>query len=410
MPPSLLPYFYSDSAADFLAKPETQILGELTQRNAFDLTQAQRDAWCEEISLLKKFLPPYSDGSHVFFEYSIPRMGRRIDVVLLVKGIVFILEFKVGKTEFSKEDLNQVWDYALDLKNFHGGSHELSIVPILVATNAGRGDAPCGAFVPASDNVFRPLRVSAETLAGTLRDAIAVADTVENFDVQAWKESPYAPTPTIIEAANALYSSHSVAEIARSDASAKNLTETCSAVSAVISECEKQGKKAICFVTGVPGAGKTLVGLNVATQQFAKKRPAVYLFGNGPLVAVLTEALARDKIRRERERFAASDPAPRRKPPSKKEAQSEVKCFIQLVHHYRDACLTGTKIKDGEIVPDEQFFQKNREKNFVPAEHVAIFDEAQRAWTHEQLAKFMRRKKKASRISRARNRNFLSHA
>lgn len=394
MPLHCLPYFYSDTVADFLAKPENTILGELARQNVFDLTQEQRDAWLEEISLLKKILPPYSKRGSLFFEYSIPRMGRRIDVVLLLDGIVFILEFKVRKIDFTKEDLNQTWDYALDLKNFHRESHALTIVPILIATNASCENTPC-TFISDTDKVFRPLCASSTTLAGTIRDALAIAEKTENFNVEEWRTSPYSPTPTIIEAANALYSSHSVAEIARSDASAKNLTETCAAISDVIIDCETNRKKAICFVTGVPGAGKTLVGLNIATQQFAKKRPAVYLSGNGPLVAVLTEALARDKIRRERERISTENRATRQRPPAKKEALSEVKTFIQLVHHYRDACLTGTKIENGEILPDEQFFlnEKKRDKNFVPAEHVAIFDEAQRAWTQEALVNFMKRKK-----------------
>lgn len=315
----------------------------------------------------------------------------------MIYGIIFILEFKVGEHEFTKADLAQTWDYALDLKNFHRESHALSIIPILVATNAIRAVNTTN-FIPHDDNVFYPVCSSEESLGTVISSALSVANKVKDYDTLAWATSSYAPTPTIIEAASALYNSHSVAEISRSEGSAKNLTETCSTISDIIQNCEANNKKAICFVTGVPGAGKTLVGLNIATQQFAKKQPAVYLSGNGPLVDVLTEALARDKVCREKarvdsERLAGnSNP---RKAQTKKEAISEVKAFIQLVHHYRSAYLLGTKIQNGEILADEAYFQneQNRNKNFVPIDHVAIFDEAQRAWTQEALANFMSRKK-----------------
>ena len=392
-----LPYFYSDSISEFISKSLPTILGELSQRNTFSLSIEQRNAWTKEIELLQNILRPYSGRGSIFFEYNIPRMGRRIDVVLLIQGVIFILEFKVGEHEFTKADLAQTWDYALDLKNFHRGSHTLSIFPILVATNANRGNV-ANDFIPYDDKVFVPICATEEALAETIHNALSIADKIENFDSLAWATSSYAPTPTIIEAASALYNSHSVVEISRSEGSAKNLTETCSAISEIIQDCEANHKKAICFVTGVPGAGKTLVGLNIATQQFSKKKPAVYLSGNGPLVEVLTEALARDKVLREKARVraekSAGNPNPQ-KAQTKKEAISEVKAFIQLVHHYRSAYLLGTKIQNGEIVADEAYFQneRNRDKNFVPVDHVAIFDEAQRAWTKEALVNFMSRKK-----------------
>lgn len=389
-----LPYFYSDSISEFVSKPLPTILGELSQRNTFSLTVEQRNAWTEEIKLLQNILRPYSGRGSIFFEYNIPRMGRRIDVVLLIQGVIFILEFKVGEHEFTKADLAQTWDYALDLKNFHRGSHTLSIFPILVATNADSGNVTTD-FRPYNDKVFVPIRATEETLAETIHNALSLADKIENFDSLAWATSSYAPTPTIIEAASALYNSHTVADIYRSEGSAKNLTAT---ISEIIEDCEANHKKAICFVTGVPGAGKTLVGLNIATQQLSKKNPAVYLSGNGPLVEVLTEALARDKVRREKARVHAERLAGNPNPPKAqagKEADSEVKAFIQLVHHYRSAYLLGTKIRGGEIVADEAYFQneRNRDKNFVPVDHVAIFDEAQRAWTKDALVKFMSRKK-----------------
>lgn len=395
--PVVAPYFFASSVSDFLEKSDDAILGALAAANPFDLTPEQRDAWLGEIVLLRKLLPPYRGRGSVFFEFSIPRMGRRVDIALILDGVVFVLEFKVGSREFLRSDRAQVWDYALDLKNFHGGSRELSVVPILVATEAEAAPAAIR-FSFAADRVFEPVDASPETLAGTLHDALTLAERREHFDADAWARSAYSPTPTIIEAASALYSNHSVAAISRSDAAAKNLGETCAEISKIIAACRENGEKAICFVTGVPGAGKTLVGLNVATQESTSGLPAVYLSGNGPLVAVLTEALARDKVRREGARYEAARRAGTPNPPkpsTKADARSEVKAFIQLVHHYRDACLVGAKLEGGRIVADEDFFRdaRNRERNFVPAEHVAIFDEAQRAWTHAHLEAFMKRKK-----------------
>ena len=163
----------------------------------------------------------------------------------------------------------------------------------------------------------------------------------------------------------ALYNDHAVADISRSDASAKNLRQTTEAISDVIRLSREKSCKSICFVTGVPGAGKTLVGLNVANKHIHKQDNlySVFLSGNGPLVAILREALARDKVRREKEKGVRF---------KKSTALSEVKMFIQNVHHFRDDCLKDSK---------------------PPIEHVALFDEAQRAWNREQTSSFMKRKK-----------------
>ena len=197
--------------------------------------------------------------------------------------------------------------------------------------------------------------------------------------------SNYSPTPTIIEAASSLYLNHSVEDISRHD-SGENLSKTSAYVTKIIEDSKQYHQKSICFVTGVPGAGKTLVGLNIATEQFEKKEIATYLSGNYPLVEVLTEALARDKVARER---AVGNKF------TKAKATSEVKTFIQMIHHYRDSCLEGSKIEDGRIVMDEDYFEKveNKDKHYTPIDHVAIFDESQRAWTREQLERFMSQKK-----------------
>ena len=289
------------------------------------------------------------------FEFAIPRMGKRADVVLLIDGIVLVLEFKVGSETFDRHAIEQVHDYALDLKNFHIGSHDLPIIPVVIATAASSSGAISLDF--ASDQVSKPLLMAAPALP----DLIGLCDdiTPQAIDVTAWLRSGYKPTPTIVEAAQALYQNHAVEEIARSDASAQNLSRTTDTISAVIDAAKENGRKAICFVTGVPGAGKTLAGLNIATKraQEHSDEHAVFLSGNGPLVSVLREALARDEAARHGTTKAA--------------AHRKVSSFIQNIHHFRDDALRS---------------------NDAPPERVVVFDEAQRAWTREQASKFMQTK------------------
>jgi hypothetical protein len=222
----------------------------------------------------------------LFLEFNIPRMGRRIDAVLLIGAVVFVVEFKVGDTAFERAAVDQVWDYALDLKNFHEASHSVSIVPILIASGT---TASARLNLQADeDKVYRPILV----YPGDFRAAIErtlLSVTGEMLDEQRWSSAPYRPTPTIVEAARALYAQHSVEAIARYDAGAQNLRITSRRIEELVDEARAQKRKLICFVTGVPGAGKTLVGLNVATRRRDADQPthAVFLSGNGPLVAVL---------------------------------------------------------------------------------------------------------------------------
>lgn len=354
---------YADSISDFLTASPNEVLGRLTASTEFPIEQTQRDAWVQEIAVLRSALSPLK-GS-IYFEYSIPRMGRRIDVVLLIGAVIFVLEFKVGERDFTAYALDQVWDYALDLKNFHKPSHDRLIAPILIATEA----APPGPFVattPPDDKLLEPIKTNAALLGEVIHQVLRSTSGVP-LDVKQWEAGRYCPTPTIIEAALALYGGHSVADISRSDAGAINLGRTSESISSIMACSKEKLQKAICFVTGVPGAGKTLVGLNMATTYIDKATNlySVYLSGNGPLVAILREALARDKVRRVKETG---------KKIRKGAAMSEVKAFIQNVHHFRDECL---------IDPGRP-----------PLEHVAIFDEAQRAWNKEQTARFMRQKKR----------------
>lgn len=377
-------FFYQNNITGFLADSEDAILGALARNNSFDLVDLQRNAWLYEITFLKNLLRNESSG-HIIFEYSIPRLGKRIDVVLLLHGIVFVLEFKVGAKEYLRQDLEQVWDYALDLKNFHESSRNLTIVPILVATDADSASVS-KAVSQYDDQVFEPILSNAESL------PLIISQFVEEYstddDLSRWVFSRYMPTPTIIQAASSLYLNHSVADITKTEASGENLQRTSEFVMNVIDHSRTNGEKSICFVTGVPGAGKTLVGLNIAVRQFEKKDLAVYLSGNQPLVDVLSEALARDKKRQEEER----NPNVRY---TLTEARRNVKSFIQIVHHYRDTTLSKLKtpIINGVLEIDPTKVDKHKDDGYSEVEHVAIFDEAQRAWTKTHLANWLNRKK-----------------
>ena len=377
-------FFYQNNITGFLADSEDTILGALARNNSFDLVDLQRNAWLYEITFLKNLLRNESSG-HIIFEYSIPRLGKRIDAILLLHGIVFVLEFKVGAKEYLRQDLEQVWDYALDLKNFHEASRNLTIVPILVATDTDSASVS-KEVSQYDDQVFEPILSNAASL------SLIIAQFEEEYsttnDLSRWVFSRYMPTPTIIQAASSLYLNHSVADITKTEASGENLQRTSEFVMNVIDHTRTNGEKSICFVTGVPGAGKTLVGLNIAVRQFEKKDLAVYLSGNQPLVDVLSEALARDKKRQEEER----NPNVRY---TLTEARRNVKSFIQIVHHYRDTTLTKLKkpIVNGVLEIDPTKVDKHKDDGYSEVEHVAIFDEAQRAWTKTHLANWLNRKK-----------------
>jgi Uncharacterized conserved protein (DUF2075) len=358
--------YYSDTIENFLLRDENAIVGQLVVNSEFPTEPTQRDAWQSQIQFLKDSLRERT--GHIYFEYAIPRMGRRIDTVVVDTNVIFVIEFKVGQSEFLTADLDQVWDYALDLKNFHETSHAHIIAPILIPTSAKSVDEQLFELSP--DQLFKPIKATVENFAEVYKSVLATA-TGDDVHHETWVTGRYSPTPTIIEAATALYRHHSVDNISRKDASAKNLKMTSLAVSQIIAEARAKSEKAICFVTGVPGAGKTLVGLDIATKYLDASGAdrSVFLSGNGPLVAILTEALARDSILQGKKLG---------KKIKKGEARSKVKVFIQNVHHYRDEYLRDLS---------------------APIDHVAIFVEAQRAWNQQETANFMNRRKKVSNFA-----------
>ena len=348
--------YYETNLQDFLDADEDAILGALTMQHGFALEHQQKHAWQGQIQLLQRLLSPTLKG-WIYFEFSIPRMGKRADVVLLIGGIVFVIEFKVGSHSFDSYAIEQAHDYALDLKNFHLGSHNAPIVPILIPTSAPPQAIP--AIKWAADQVAEPLCISPEELPQALEVAVTQCAALP-IDAIYWSQSGYRPTPTIVEAALALYRQHDVKEITRSEAGADNLGLTAARVDQIIEHAKSANRKVICFITGVPGAGKTLAGLNIATSRAAQHSDehAVFLSGNGPLVDVLREALARDKA--EREGIPRSH------------AYREVSTFVQNIHHFRDDALENTN---------------------PPIEKVVVFDEAQRAWNRDMASKFMQQKR-----------------
>ena len=352
--------YYSATIADFLRQSDREILGIIHANDiSAETTIQQSNTWESEITILKDQLHAFSDG-RIVFEYTIPRMGKRVDTVVLYRNMVFLLEFKVGDKEYRESTYDQVYDYALDLRNFQKESHNKLLVPIMISTKAPRYQNK----LIVRDRIVEPLRCNADNIGAAIQ-YIGSHFEEPAFDYVQWENSEYLPTPTIVEAAQALYRGHNVHEITRSDAGAENLTVTTDEINRIIDHSKANHRKSICFVTGVPGAGKTLVGLNLAIQRSdaAAGEHAVFLSGNFPLVTVLHEALARDKVEQEKQ-------AGRKL--SKSDALRSTSAFIQIIHKYRDS------------------FAGN---DHVPPERVAIFDEAQRAWTEDMIAKFMQTKK-----------------
>lgn len=381
---------YNSSFTDFLNTDDNTIFGVLCDRYHGEALTTTREAWKSEISIMKDILVRFANkDGQIIFEYDIPRLGKRVDVVLLFEGIVFCVEFKVGESRILESDIDQVLDYALDLKNFHKFSEDRIIAPILVATNYRNSSTNIQMSVY-DDRVVNPL-VSGKAGVSHLISEVLRCFPNETSVNPNWIISPYAPTPTIIEAAKTLYENHSVENITRHEADKVSTDKTIEYILDVIQRSKLNQEKSICFVTGVPGAGKTLVGLDVAIKQTyqgqnepVKNEGAVYLSCNGPLVAVLTEALAQDnhkKCKAKGEKKKMTD------------SRREVAKSIQMIHRYRDNMLAKIKnpVENGVLEIDPTKAVKMESAGFGEVEHVAIFDEAQRSWTHKRLADYLKR-------------------
>lgn len=355
--------YLSLPAASVASLTNADLFGRMAAKLPFALEPTQRAAWEYQIQHLRELVVALPDA-HVFMEFLIPRMGRRADLILLVGGIVLVIEYKLGARQYDQSSLNQVYGYGLDLKHFHETSHHLLIVPIMVATHAVRDSGKTTQAQWDDDGLAKPLGVNAAGLLPAIQ-GLCRDHGRQPIDPAAWEAGRYRPTPTIVEAAQALYRGHAVEKISRSEAGAENLSHTADYVANTIESAKRDKRKIICFITGVPGSGKTLAGLNLATarQRAHSDEHAVFLSGNGPLVEVLREALALDAVARAKETGRST---------SKTVEDRNAAAFIQNIHHFRDDALTSRD---------------------APVEKVVVFDEAQRAWDLEQTSKFMQQKK-----------------
>nr|WP_315210936.1 DUF2075 domain-containing protein [uncultured Flavobacterium sp.] len=353
--------YYSNFINEFIDENSQTIYGKISgQYDLNKLNILQSNAWKSQIEILKETISVFT--GKIYFEFTIPRMGKRVDNILIIDNCIFVLEFKIGSNAYDKYATNQAFDYGLDLNNFHEGSHNKIIIPILVADKAPSLE---NIYCPSFDNLHETIYANSSNLSEVINAALLHFEETETIDIEYWENSIYKPTPTIIEAATALYKKHNVNEISRSDSGKENLSKTSDCISHIIDFSKDNNRKSICFITGVPGAGKTLAGLNIANlrSNYKEDEHAVFLSGNGPLVDVLREALARDKVITAKENGESL---------TKDIAKSQVKSFIQNIHHFRDASIKDEK---------------------PPIERVTIFDEAQRAWTKEKASSFMKKNK-----------------
>jgi hypothetical protein len=316
----------------------------------------QTETWEVQLKILGRAfakllrLRPESQNWSCLLEFDIPRRGKRPDVVLLADELIFVLEFKVGATSFGGSARWQAKSYCLDLADFHAASTGRRIMPILVATGAPEtiADEPGERNSPVTA-VCCVGGASGVAIADAL-DRLYVAHhstSVAPINADAWETAVYRPSPTIVEAAERLFAGHTVIDI--SHAFSSNLTTTSADLLGAIESAQKSKQRTICFVTGIPGAGKTLAGLNAVHDPSIRSnaRPsAVFLSGNGPLVKIVRAALVRDQQRQGR---------------SALEATRTVSTFIDNVHRF----ITTYGIKQ----PTQP-----------PHENAIVFDEAQRAW------------------------------
>lgn len=353
--------YYRATLEAFLADDPKRVLGVLTAATPHnELQRKQIKAWEREIRVLKSSFgdllhnAPDAAKWELLLEYPIPRRMKRLDGVLLAADVIFCLEFKTEDRCHSRHSQRQVEDYALDLRDFHEASRGRRIVPVVVVPRATPVSETLGGIQ--ADAVKKIELANATDFAAVLARAYEANYQPQNepIDAATWDASAYRPVPTIIEAAEALYAGHNVREIAHSHAGGINLTLTSDRLVEIIQNAQQRAEKVICFVTGVPGAGKTLAGLNVVHNPALRRegRPAgVFLSGNGPLVKIVSAAIARDYRRRARAGGA----------------ERTVSTFIQNVHEF---------IREGIDKPNQP-----------SVERVVVFDEAQRAWDVTQNRK-----------------------
>jgi hypothetical protein len=354
--------YYASVVSDFLSLATDDLVGRLATRVGSEHSGNEGNqirAWRTQIDLLKTSLAgPTCANWSIFLEMPLLRLGRRIDTVLVIGDRIVCIEFKIGSANFGSADIDQVLDYALCLRDFHAASHGRTIVPILCADQARNQDNENKLHI--IDDVSQCFRVSGSQLATTF-ELIASEAKPEKIDWRAYDAASYNPTPDIVTAARRLYAGHTVKEIGRSDAAAESLERTSERLRQIAEEARSQSKKVVCFVTGEPGSGKTLLGLDLVFSGMAGNsgdEPAALLSGNRPLVFVLQAAIAEDA----KQRLGIKAP----------EAKRRSQQALQTLLGY---------LKD-HAAPDTD-----------PPENIIVFDEAQRAWDAETGLKLLGRAK-----------------
>ncbi len=344
--------YYWNSIPGFINESSSSIIGQLVRRS-FEINKEQTDAWENQIKELQTRLENCEMKGDIIFEYDIVRLGKRIDVILLIKRMVFSLEFKNGKNVFTAQDAQQAEDYALDIKNFHKESENLYVCPILIATDAPKykSEQSLGCY---PDGQIHLQRENMETVIPKVMKLTGLYGDDEEIDFNRWFNSRYHPTPTIIAVAVEAYTTHDISEIANSEAGQDDIDRCETKINEIIDYARTNKKKCICLVTGVPGSGKTLVGLDVVARNLSKgdENLSAYVSGNGPLVEVLREALK--KSTRQKRRLT-------------RETDAAINTLIQSSYNFKN---DNANITEGAI-----------------AENILIFDEAQRVWDASKMLK-----------------------
>lgn len=402
---------YASTISGFFSKSEGEIVHMLTENNEFSsIRRTTMSSWHEEVRSIRKALADYKkEDGFVAFEYTIPRAGGRIDCVIGLRGILFVLEFKTGEEQNADADKEQLEQYVIDLKNFHFESYDIPIAPIWVVPQAEL--EPCRISNPSNNKqLFSMATVCDATIADCFKKILSKdLGTLEPISMSNWLLSPYCPTSNIVDAARKLYAHNKVEDINRSDAKGEDLIRTTNALLNLINKAKEKNEKYLCLVTGVPGAGKTLIGLSVATirqeeeaLESGKENRSVYLSGNRPLVMVLQEALARDAYARAVEEATQHLGRTPKKSElksngiTKPEIKSKIKQFIQPIPSWRKEYLKGISVSgtgdNAILVKDENYAYKGNGEFFIPYDHVSIYDEAQRAWEDKENASYVRKK------------------
>ena len=287
--------YYESTIEDFVAqKYPAEIVEFLTESDEstdeYEL-HLQKEAWRNQIKILQKYLK--DKKGYIIFEYALSRVNMRIDVVLLMDGVVYSLEFTNNEVEFKPDDINQADGYGYALKNFYEVNRDKYVVPMLIATKAPDSECSDSADLGIDKlfSLFKANTSKMEQYIDLIRSKYGSEVICSEEDFENWVKAPFKPNPTIVQSARSIYMNNQVDEFFKFDAGEENLKITEGTVECIVKEAKEKKKKIICFVSGVPGAGKTLVGLDLAGKtknNTASGLPeAVFFSGNGPLINVL---------------------------------------------------------------------------------------------------------------------------